>query len=101
SKATPKSPLPVLWERVRVSVISGFSTRQSPHPCPLPAYREREKRKCGRARRPPGAQQNRIKSPFMAEPLGLIAGEGIFPLLVARGARAAGRTVICAAFRGS
>jgi DUF1009 family protein len=37
----------------------------------------------------------------MADPLGLIAGEGIFPLLVARGARAAGRTVICAAFRGS
>ncbi|HEV8379741.1 MAG TPA: UDP-2,3-diacylglucosamine diphosphatase LpxI [Tepidisphaeraceae bacterium] len=32
------------------------------------------------------------------EPLGLIAGEGIFPLLVARGARAAGRKVICAAF---
>jgi DUF1009 family protein len=31
------------------------------------------------------------------EPLGLIAGEGIFPLLVARGARAAGRRVICAA----
>jgi UDP-2,3-diacylglucosamine hydrolase len=34
------------------------------------------------------------------EPLGLIAGEGIFPLLVARGARAAGRTVICAALAG-
>jgi len=32
------------------------------------------------------------------QPLGLIAGEGIFPLLVARGARAAGRKVICAAF---
>src|SRR5215208_3333393 len=32
------------------------------------------------------------------EPLGLIAGEGVFPLLVARGARAAGRKVICAAF---
>ena len=34
-------------------------------------------------------------------PLGLIAGEGIFPHLVARGARAAGRPVICAAFGGS
>jgi hypothetical protein len=33
-------------------------------------------------------------------PLGLIAGEGIFPLLVARGARAAGREVICTAFAG-
>jgi len=33
----------------------------------------------------------------MPNPLGLIAGEGIFPLLVARGARAAGRTVVCAA----
>src|ERR1051326_5780694 len=32
------------------------------------------------------------------EPLGLIAGEGVFPLLVARGARAAGRRVVCAAF---
>ena len=34
-------------------------------------------------------------------PLGLIAGEGVFPLLVARGARAAGRTVVCAALAGS
>lgn len=34
-------------------------------------------------------------------PLGLIAGEGIFPLLVARGARSAGRKVVCAAFTGS
>ncbi|MGB7158734.1 MAG: UDP-2,3-diacylglucosamine diphosphatase LpxI [Tepidisphaeraceae bacterium] len=34
-------------------------------------------------------------------PLGLIAGEGVFPLLVARGARAAGRRVVCAAFAGS
>ncbi len=34
------------------------------------------------------------------EPLGLIAGEGIFPLLVARGARAAGRRVICAGLAG-
>jgi DUF1009 family protein len=33
-------------------------------------------------------------------PLGLIAGEGIFPLLVARGARAQGRQVVCAAFAG-
>ena len=35
------------------------------------------------------------------EPLGLIAGEGVFPLLVARGARAAGRKVVCAALAGS
>jgi DUF1009 family protein len=34
-------------------------------------------------------------------PLGLIAGEGVFPLLVARGARAAGRSVVCAALSGS
>src|SRR5271154_5368737 len=34
-------------------------------------------------------------------PLGLIAGEGVFPRLVARGARAAGRSVVCAAFSGS
>ena len=33
-------------------------------------------------------------------PLGLIAGEGVFPLLVARGAKAAGRTVVCAALSG-
>src|SRR5580700_2466690 len=33
-------------------------------------------------------------------PLGLIAGEGIFPILVARGARAAGRRVVCTAFSG-
>jgi DUF1009 family protein len=32
--------------------------------------------------------------------LGLIAGEGVFPILVARGARAAGRRVICTAFAG-
>jgi UDP-2,3-diacylglucosamine hydrolase len=37
----------------------------------------------------------------MDRPLGLIAGEGVFPLLVARGARAAGRRVVCAAFAGS
>ncbi len=33
-------------------------------------------------------------------PLGLIAGEGAFPLLVARGARAAGRKVVCAGLAG-
>lgn len=33
-------------------------------------------------------------------PLGLIAGEGIFPVLIARGARAAGRKVVAAAFGG-
>ena len=33
-------------------------------------------------------------------PLGLIAGEGAFPLLVARGARLAGRRVVCCAFSG-
>jgi DUF1009 family protein len=36
----------------------------------------------------------------MDAPLGLIAGEGVFPLLVARGARAAGRRVVCCAFAG-
>lgn len=35
------------------------------------------------------------------EPLGLIAGEGVFPFLVARGARAAGREVVCIALAGS
>jgi UDP-2,3-diacylglucosamine hydrolase len=39
--------------------------------------------------------------PQSGSPLGLIAGEGIFPLLVARGARAAGRKVVAAAFGGS
>lgn len=34
------------------------------------------------------------------EPLGLIAGEGVFPVLVARGAKAAGRQVICADLGG-
>lgn len=34
-------------------------------------------------------------------PLGLIAGEGVFPVLVARGARAAGRKVVCVGFTGS
>lgn len=33
-------------------------------------------------------------------PLGLIAGEGVFPLLVAQGARRAGRKVVCAALAG-
>ena len=33
-------------------------------------------------------------------PLGLIAGEGVFPLLVARGAHAAGRKVVCAGLAG-
>ena len=33
-------------------------------------------------------------------PLGIIAGEGIFPVLIARGARAAGRKVVAAAFGG-
>jgi len=35
-----------------------------------------------------------------SEPLGLIAGGGEFPILVARGARAAGRRVICASLGG-
>ncbi|HEV2295830.1 MAG TPA: UDP-2,3-diacylglucosamine diphosphatase LpxI [Tepidisphaeraceae bacterium] len=34
-------------------------------------------------------------------PLGLIAGEGVFPVLVARGARAEGRRVVCAALAGN
>jgi DUF1009 family protein len=33
-------------------------------------------------------------------PLGIIAGEGVFPILVARGARAAGRKVVVAGFAG-
>jgi DUF1009 family protein len=37
----------------------------------------------------------------VAEPLGLIAGEGVFPILVARGARAAGRRVVCTALAGN
>jgi DUF1009 family protein len=36
----------------------------------------------------------------MNPPLGLIAGEGAFPLLVARGAHQAGRRVVCCAFAG-
>ena len=34
-------------------------------------------------------------------PLGLIAGQGVFPLLVARGARAAGRKVVCVGLTGN
>lgn len=34
------------------------------------------------------------------KPLGLIAGEGVFPILVARGARAAGRKVVCVGLHG-
>jgi DUF1009 family protein len=37
----------------------------------------------------------------MQGPLGLIAGEGVFPLLVARGAKAAGRRVICVGLSGN
>jgi UDP-2,3-diacylglucosamine hydrolase len=33
-------------------------------------------------------------------PVGIIAGEGIFPVLIARGARKQGRKVVCAAFAG-
>lgn len=36
-----------------------------------------------------------------SSPLGLIAGEGVFPVLVARGAKKNGRKVICAALQGS
>lgn len=35
------------------------------------------------------------------EPLGLIAGEGVFPILVARGAHAAGRKVVCVGLHGN
>jgi DUF1009 family protein len=38
---------------------------------------------------------------FPPPPLGLIAGEGVFPLLVARGARAAGRRVVCVGLAGN
>ena len=34
------------------------------------------------------------------DPIGLIAGEGRLPILVARGMRAQGRRVCCVAFRG-
>lgn len=35
------------------------------------------------------------------QPIGLIAGEGVFPFLAARGMRAAGRRVVCIGLRGS
>lgn len=47
------------------------------------------------------ADATTMPPPSSDEPLGLIAGEGIFPILVARGARAAGRKVVVAAFGGS
>lgn len=40
-----------------------------------------------------------VRIPAVTTPLGLIAGEGVFPLLVARGARAAGRRVVCVGLR--
>jgi len=43
--------------------------------------------------------QAAVEFQFVA-PLGLIAGEGVFPILVARGAKTAGRRVVCAAFAG-
>src|SRR5436189_1308212 len=59
----------------------------------------------GRAPLPPSLKSPETMEPgattnMTQEPLGLIAGEGVFPLLVARGARAAGRKVVCAAFSG-
>lgn len=48
------------------------------------------------------AEQASAKMPAVTErPLGLIAGEGVFPLLVARGARRAGRRIVCAALSGN
>src|ERR1700722_18103807 len=47
----------------------------------------------------PFVRQDQLHDP--SKPLGLIAGEGIFPLMVARGARAAGRKVVACAFGGS
>jgi DUF1009 family protein len=41
-----------------------------------------------------------IAAPQETSPLGLVAGEGVFPLLVAQGARAMGRKVVCVGFRG-
>jgi hypothetical protein len=46
------------------------------------------------------ASRQSVIIPLM-QPLGLIAGEGVFPILVARGARAAGRQVVCAALARS
>src|SRR3954467_9714601 len=53
----------------------------------------------GTTRTPLPARPSRY-NPAAVPPLGLIAGEGVFPLLVARGARATGREVVCAAFAG-
>src|SRR3954465_8081406 len=53
----------------------------------------------GHAPAPLPARRSRYNPPPVP-PLGLIAGEGVFPLLVARGARARGREVVCAAFAG-
>jgi len=47
------------------------------------------------------AEPQRIAPPMDDGPLGIIAGEGIFPLLVARGARAAGRKVVACGFSGT
>src|SRR5947209_4937123 len=45
---------------------------------------------------------NSLQSRAMHEPpLGLIAGEGVFPVLVARGAKAAGRRVVCVGLAGN
>jgi len=41
------------------------------------------------------------QAPQRIAPLGLIAGQGVFPFLVARGAREQGRAVVCAALRGN
>ena len=48
----------------------------------------------------PGAGSGDYDVASVALPIGLIAGEGVFPFLVARGAKAAGREVVCAAFAG-
>jgi DUF1009 family protein len=47
------------------------------------------------------AQPSRLAIPMDDGPLGIIAGEGIFPLLVARGAKAAGRKVVACGFGGA
>jgi DUF1009 family protein len=47
-------------------------------------------------------EANSLQSRAMHEPpLGLIAGEGVFPVLVARGAKAAGRRVVCVGLAGN
>src|SRR3954465_14564734 len=53
----------------------------------------------GHAPAPLPARRSRYNPPPV-KPLGLIAGEGVFPLLVARGAKAAGREVVCAGLSG-